>query len=67
MASLMIQRRDGNTEILEFLNISDAWQAFRMFAEAKSSDIYAHVSIREGERTLAVMVFLEDVTGGTNA
>lgn len=60
MSSLIFLRRDGDTEILEFLNISDAWQAFRMFAEAKSSDIYAHVSIREGDKTLAVMVFLEE-------
>ena len=60
MGSLMFQRRDGDTEVLEFLNISDAWQAFRMFAEAKSSDIYAYVSIRENDKTLAVMVFLEE-------
>lgn len=61
LSSLSFLRRDGDTEVLEFLNISDAWQAFRMFAEAKSSDIYAHVSIREGDKTLAVMVFLEEV------
>lgn len=60
MASIMFLRRDGDTEILEFLNTSDAWDAFRLFAEAKSSDLYAHVSIREEDRTLAVMVFLEE-------
>ena len=61
MYNLMFLRRDGDTEILEFVKQSDAWNAFRMFAEAKSSDIYAHVSIREGDKTLAVMVFLEEV------
>lgn len=61
MYNLMFLHRDGDTELLEFVKPSDAWDAFRMFAEARSSDAYAHISIREGDKTLAVMVFLEEV------
>lgn len=59
--SLMFQHRDGETEFMWCDSELDAWKRFSMFAEARSSDIYAYITIRSNDRTLAVLTFLEDV------
>lgn len=58
---LLFQHRDGEMETVVVPPNEDPWKYFACFAEARSSDIYAYVTIRKGERTLAVLTFLEDV------
>ena len=58
---ILFQHRDGGTEIMTIPPNEDAWRTFALFASSSSSDIYAYVTIRHGERTLAVLTFLEDV------